>query len=58
MLNTLCSFTYARFYFCIWIRQYDNTTAKFYHKALHLVTYTSIMFHDVIIEEARETVDI
>jgi len=42
-----------------WIRQYYNTTAKFYRKALHLVTYTSILgIHGVIKEEECEKVEI
>jgi hypothetical protein len=41
------------------IRQYYNTTAKFYGKALHLVTYTSIVdIHNVIKGEECEKVDI
>jgi len=44
---------------CTLIRQYYNTTAKFYRKALHLVTYTSIVgIRDVIKGEEREKVDI
>jgi hypothetical protein len=43
----------------IWIRQYYNTTAKFYRKALHLVTNTSIVgIRDVIKGEEQERVDI
>jgi len=43
----------------IWIRHYYNITAKYYRKALHLVTYSSIVgIRDVTKGEGHERIDI